>query len=215
MKETGGVPAQTLKVAVTGGPGSGKSTVCSRFKALSVRVLSADELARKAVAPGTETYDRILAFFGHEVAGDGGYLNRRLLRRIIFEDAGARKVLEQMIHPEVLKTIQREMTQANIDGCKLVVVEVPLLYEVGMEVHFDVVIAVSTDRELQIKRLIARDKITREDAVMLLAAQLSDEEKAVRADFVIRNVGPIDEVIQRVDHIYENLLVLQKKRKDS
>jgi len=195
-----------LKVAVTGCAGSGKTSVCNRFKELGVKVISSDVLAREAVAQDSPAYNKIINYFGKKVLKKDGGLNRRMLRRIIINDNIARKALESFVHPEIIKLMHSQMIKAEKDGNHVVLVEVPLLFELGLEDRFDVVIAVIADRKLRVKRLMDRDDVSGEDAEALLNYQLPDEDKARRAEFVIKNGGSFARMIRSVDHLYKDLV---------
>lgn len=188
-----------IKVAVTGGAGSGKTAVCNRFKELGVRVISSDVLARQAVAPSSAAYGEIVEYFGDKVLAQDGALNRPMLRRIILKDEGARRALERFIHPEIIRLMQAQMAEAEKEAERVVLAEVPLLFELGLQDQFDVVVLVSADHELKVKRLMARDHVSRNDAEALLQAQRPDEEKAPRSDFIIKNNGSMAQMIKSVD----------------
>lgn len=195
-----------LKVAVTGCAGSGKTYVCNRFKELGVKVISSDVLAREVVAQDSPAYNKIINYFGKKVLTKDGSLNRRMLRRIIINDNVAREALESFVHPEIIKLMHSQMIKAEKDDNHIVLVEVPLLFELGIEDRFDVVIAVVAGRKLRVKRLMDRDDVSREDAEALLNYQLPDEDKARRADFVIKNDGSFARTIRSVDHLYKDLV---------
>ena len=197
---------KVFKVAVTGGAGSGKSFVCNRLKDLGIKIISSDTLAREAVAPGSTAHEKILKHFGEKVVLSDGTLNRQMLRRIIVIDSSARRSLEQFIHPEISKLMEQKMAQAQQHGDRVVVVEVPLLFELGMEEQFDLVVVVSADPNLRVKRLMDRDKVSREDAEELLNVQMPDQEKVERAGFVLSNDGSREQLIRSVDRLYEKFL---------
>lgn len=195
-----------LKIAVTGSAGSGKTSVCNRFKELGVKVISSDILAREVVAEGSPAYNKIVNYFGKKVLTEDGSLNRRMLRRIIINDNSAKEALESFVHPEIIKLMHSQMIKAEKDENHVVLVEVPLLFELGIEGCFDVVIVVIADRKLRVKRLMDRDDVSREDAETLLSHQLPDEDKATRAEFVIKNDGSFAQMIRSVDHLYKDLV---------
>ncbi len=194
--------ATSLRVAVTGGAASGKTSVCNRFKELGVKVISADSLAREAVAPGSPSYEKIVKYFGKKVLARNGHLNRQALRRIIIRDDSARKILEQITHPEIIRRMQEKISEAEKGGEPVILVEVPLLFELNLEDKFDVVIVVIADYESRIERLMERDKVSRRDAEALLDTQLPDAEKIERAEFVIRNNGSRENMLESVDYFY-------------
>lgn len=195
-----------VKVAVTGGACSGKTSVCNRLKEFGVKVVNSDVLAREAVVPGSPAYKNIVNYFGKKVLSKDGALNRQMLRHIIVKNSIARRALERFVHPETIRLMQLQMAKAENDGDPVVLVEVPLLFELSMEDRFDVVIVVSASHKLQIKRLMERDDVSYSDAKALLDTQVPDEEKIKRAEFVIRNDGSIEQMIDSVDLIYKRLM---------
>ncbi|MFW5975565.1 MAG: dephospho-CoA kinase [Desulfosalsimonas sp.] len=199
--ESGKAPA----LGVTGGVGSGKSIVCRRLAELGVPVFSADQLARQAVEQGTSAYKRIVEHFGEGILAPDGSIDRGKLRGIIIEDDYARKTLEGFIHPEVLRRIKENISQERDRGASMVAVEVPLLFETGMQSFFDYVVMVSAARESRIRRIMHRDRATREQAESLMKTQMRDSEKRRLADYVIYNNGSLEDVYTEVDRIYEKL----------
>ena len=202
---------KVFKVAVTGGAGSGKSFVCNRLKDLGITIINSDTLAREAVAPGSTAHEKILKHFGARVLLSNGTLNRQMLRNIILNDSAARHSLEHFIHPEISKLMQQKMAQSEQRGDPVVVVEVPLLFELGMEEQFDLVVVVSTDRKLRVKRLMARDKVSRDQAEELLKVQMPDQEKVERAGFVLSNNGSKEQLVRSVDRLYKKFLKITQK----
>lgn len=201
------------KVAITGSAGSGKTIVCSRFQELGLRVINSDALAREAVSPCSTAYKKIINFFGKKVLNDDATLNRRMIRRMIIHDDALRKALEQFIHPEIIKLMKSQITAAEKDGNPVVVVEVPLLFELDMVSWFDEIIVVTAKQELRLKRLMDRDNISRADAKDLLNIQMPDEEKAGRADFVLQNNGSVEQLIKFVDICYKKFLLKYERKK--
>jgi dephospho-CoA kinase len=194
-----------LKVAVTGGAGSGKTSVCNRLKELGVKVISADEMAREAVAPGSEALTKIVRYFGDTVLLSDGTLNRKTLRRMIIDDGEARLALERFLHHEIIKLIHKNVVSAEKEGCRMVVIEVPLLFELDMKEKFDWVVVVSADKELRVKRLMERDQTSRDEATHLIDVQMPEKEKINRADYVVRNEGPMEKLVESVDILFNNL----------
>lgn len=195
---------KVLKVAVTGGAGSGKTTVCNRLKELGVKVISSDALAKEAVAQGSLAHEKIVNYFGKKVLLSDGNLNRQELRSIIINDDVARLALERFIHPEISRLMHLRIAQAEQDGDPVLLVEVPLLFELGMAEQFDVVIVVSADHELRVKRLMDRDKVSRDEAEDLINVQMPQAEKVERAEFVLANDCSKDQLIRSVDLLFNN-----------
>jgi dephospho-CoA kinase len=195
---------KVLKVAVTGGAGSGKTTVCNRLKELGVKVISSDALAKEAVAQGSLAHEKIVNYFGKKVLLNDGNLNRQELRSIVITDDVARLALERFIHPEISRLMHLRIAQAKQDGDPVLLVEVPLLFELGMAEQFDVVIVVSADHELRVKRLMDRDNVSRDEAEDLINVQMPQAEKVERAEFVLANDRSKDQLIRSVDLLFNN-----------
>jgi len=201
---------QPLRLGVTGGAGSGKSVVCERLRSHGVSVILADELARRAVMPGMPAYEKIVAHFGTEILDDDRTINRARLRQVILKDADKKQTLESFVHPEVFRLMTEDYMAAGEAGAEVVAVEVPLLFEAGMESYFDYILTISVEQEERIKRLMARDQISREDAEALMRIQWPEEEKQKKSDYVIDNSGSIEETIQSVDQFYEAFMARVK-----
>jgi len=195
---------KVLKVAVTGGAGSGKTTVCNRLKELGVKVISSDALAKEAVAQGSLAHEKIVNYFGKKVLLSDGNLNRQELRSIIINDDVARLALERFIHPEISRLMHLRIARAEQDGDPVLLVEVPLLFELGMAEQFDVVIVVSADHELRVKRLMDRDNVSSDEAENLINVQMPQAEKVERAEFVLENDCSKDLLIRSVDLLFNN-----------
>ena len=204
-----------LRIAVTGSAASGKSTVCGRLRHLGVTVISADELARQAVEPGSKGLTEIVARFGPQMLAGDGTLDRSRLRRAIVRDPARRRTLEEILHPEIIRLMQRRMKAAREGGRTLVVAEVPLLFESGLQSQFDVVVTVSAPHETLIDRLMARDNVNRQDAEGLLNAQISDQEKVQLSEIVIKNNGSRDHLLEQVDNLHRRLVQKTEKKDKS
>jgi dephospho-CoA kinase len=194
-----------LKVAVTGGAGSGKTSVCNRLKELGVKVISADEMAREAVAPGSTAFKKIVHYFGNTILLSDGTLNRKKLRKMITDDSDVRLAMERFIHHEIAKLILKNVVFAEKEGSRMVVIEVPLLFELDMKEKFDWVVVVSADKELRVKRLMERDQTSRDEAMHLIDVQMPEKEKINRADYVVRNEGSMEKLVESVDILFNNL----------
>jgi len=203
-----------LKLAVTGGVGSGKSVVCERLKALGLPVYSADELAREAVMPGTGAYMKIVARFGKGVLMPDSTLDRAALRKIITRDPEAKKALEEYIHPEVIHRMAEKFEAARQAGEPVVGVEVPLLFEAGLQDFFDYIVTVCVERQRRVERIMSRDQVTSGDAEALMRIQMSDEEKCKHSHFVIDNNGSLDDVHEAVDRLHADLISRSKKKRE-
>jgi len=194
-----------LKIAVTGSAGSGKSLVCQRFKEIGLVTLDCDVIARQVVAPGTPGFEKIIAVFGPALVQKQGTLDRTRLRNIIVADAELRKKLENILHPQIIKEMIFQMENADCRGKKAVAVEVPLLFELGMDEQFDVTIVVAAQDMDLVKRISQRDNVTEKDAQKMLDLQMSQEEKMARADHIVINKGSRSELFESVDNLFDKI----------
>jgi dephospho-CoA kinase len=203
-------PAQSGKtpftLGVTGGVGSGKSAVCDFLAGKGLTVISADDLARRAVLPGTDAYDKIVNHFGSGVVSDNGGLDRKKLRTMIIRDANAKKQLESFVHPEVFRLMGVEFEAAAQRREPMVVVEVPLLFELGLKPFFDLTLTVCAGQKLRIKRMMQRDQVSEAEAQLLLGIQLPEEEKVKQSDFIIDNNGDMNQLNEVMGQFYQKLM---------
>jgi dephospho-CoA kinase len=198
-------PYVMKKIALTGGIATGKSYVLEQFRRRGVPCLDADELAHGVTAAGTEATAALAARFGPDILASDGAVDRKKLGPIVFADASARRELEAIVHPAVHRAIAMGLRAFELlgDG-PFAIVDVPLLYETGGEKDFARVIVTSCTADAQIARLAARG-LTEKAARQRLDAQWPVEQKAARADFVIRTDGTYEETNQQIDAIYIQL----------
>ncbi|MEJ2672611.1 MAG: dephospho-CoA kinase [Deltaproteobacteria bacterium] len=194
-----------LKIAITGGAGSGKSTVARMFKELGAEVLDADAAARDTVAVGAPAWQELRRLYGQEYFNSDGTLNRSKLAQRIFADPEARRRLDALIHPLVAQELQAKMADLERRGVDLVLVEVPLLFETGREQSYDRIIVVAVPQAHQIRRLKSRDHRGAEEIRGILQAQWPLADKAARADFVVDNSGDLNATLKQVKKIWEKL----------
>ncbi|MBA3764008.1 MAG: dephospho-CoA kinase [Actinobacteria bacterium] len=192
-----------LLVGLTGGIGSGKSTVARMLERRGAVVLDADRLARDVVEPGTPGFDAVVARFGDAVVAPGGSLDRASLASIVFADNEARAELEAIVHPEVRRAIA-EGVAARADTDDVVVFDSPLLIETGAHEGFPVVIVVTASAENRIARLSARG-MAKSDAQARMAAQMPLEAKAAHADVLLDNDGDEAGLERQVDRLWADL----------
>jgi dephospho-CoA kinase len=193
-----------LLVGLTGGIGSGKTTVARMLEERGAVVFDADVLARDAIAPGTPGHDRVVERFGPNVLAPGGDIDREALASMVFSDPAARRDLEAIVHPEV-RRLFAESTAEFRDTDAVVVMSAPLLVETGMHTAFEVLIVVSAPVETQVDRLL-RDRGMSEPAIRgRIEAQLPLEEKAEVADILIDNEGSLEELEGQVERVWAEL----------
>lgn len=194
-----------LKVGLTGNIAAGKSTVADAWRALGATVVDADELSRRAVDPGTPAFSAIAAEWGQRVVEPDGGLDRAALRAIVFADPAARERLEQIVHPAVAELRDSLYRQAEARGERIVVADIPLLFEVGLVDEFDVVVLVDAPEEVRLARLVGDRGLDPQEAQRMMSAQMSSALKRARADYVIENAGTLDEVEQRAKEVWGEL----------
>ncbi|MBI3649186.1 MAG: dephospho-CoA kinase [Actinobacteria bacterium] len=192
-----------LVVGLTGGIGSGKSSVASMLSERGAVILDADAFARAAVAVGTPALARVAARFGAEVLGSDGELDRSKLAGIVFQDEASLRDLEAIVHPEVRRMIADGLA-ANAGTPNVVVVESPLLFEMGTDELCDVVVVVVADPETRISRLVARG-MTEVDARARLSSQAPQERTAQGAGVVLGNDGALEGLRDRVERLWRDL----------
>ncbi|MFD0870142.1 dephospho-CoA kinase [Paenibacillus residui] len=193
-----------MNIGLTGGIASGKSTVASILVERGAVLVDADRIAREVVLPGTELLEQVANRFGQAILNPDGSLNRKKLGEIVFADDAARKDLEGLLHPQIRLGMKQRMQEAeDTDPGRLVVVDVPLLYESGLQHMFEQVMVVYVPRSKQLERLMARDGITAAQAEQRLNAQMDIEKKKELADIVINNEGSLTDTIRQIDHFIE------------
>ena len=197
-------PSQTpLRIGLTGGIASGKSTVADLFAGLGVPVIDTDVIAREVVRPGQPALDEIREAFGAGVIAADGTLDRPAMRSIVFGDDKARRRLESILHPKIGRATRE---QADAAGGPYQVIVVPLLVESSLRAFVDRVLVVDCDEATQVARLLARDAETEDQARRMLAAQSSRAERLAIADDVVTNDGSLDDTREQVLALHRRYL---------
>jgi dephospho-CoA kinase len=200
-----------IKVALTGPVASGKSTVASLLREAGLPVLESDMVARQAVAPGKPAWQALRQNFGPRFFKPDGSLDRPALARHVFTRPRARRKLEQLLHPWIARELQELLGQLQSRHEPLVVVEIPLLYELGLEKSYDKVIVVRADEAGRKQRLARRDSRTPDEVAGILAAQEIWRQKAALGDFVVDNSGSLPATRDQVKKIIGELRKLLDK----
>lgn len=196
-----------MNIGLTGGIACGKSTVSRLLASRGAIVIDADILAREVVEPGAPALAEVVRVFGPDMLNADGTLNRKQLGKLVFESDAQRKRLEELLHPAIIRLLQERMAEAErLQPDKLVVADVPLLYEAQMEDMFQEVLVVAASREVQLERLVQRDGLSMEEAKLRIDAQMPLEWKTEWADTVIDNSGSPEETERQVEQY------LRKKR---
>ena len=194
-----------LLVGLTGGIGSGKSTVARLLERRGAVVIDADQLARDAVAKGTPGFEAVVRAFGAEIVAPDGNLDRRALAAIIFSDPERKSALESIVHPEVARRFGEQVD--GLRGTDRVVVYVsPLLVELGLAPAFDVVIVVTASPHLRVSRVASGRDLSPDDVRGRMASQATDEQRMEVADILVDNDGSLAELEPQVDRIWSDLV---------
>ena len=187
-----------MLIALTGGIGSGKTTVAARWVELGAHEIDADILAREVVEPSTEGLVAVVERFGEEILLADGSLDRSALAKVAFADDQSRKDLEAILHPRI-----QRLAAERVKGLGGVIVyTIPLLAETSSKLEFDRVVTVSCDEAVRIDRLVTLRGMSKEEAMGRIAAQASDAEREAKADTVIDSNCPMDELISRADEVF-------------
>lgn len=200
---------QPLKVGLTGGIGSGKTTVTDLFAKLSVPIIDADCISRELQKKGQPAYDKILELFGKDVIDKTGELRRDYLRSLVFNDIVLKKQLESVIHPEVRKRIREWLSAVNHPYC---IICIPLLIESELQQTVDRILVVDAPEQMQISRACTRDAVSPEDIMKIIHSQAKREERLVQADDIIINDSSIDHLKSQVEKLNEKYLRLTATR---
>lgn len=194
-----------LVVGLTGGIGSGKSTVTQLFAEKNIDIIDNDVLARELTLPGAPALKEIAALFGADILLPDGSLDRAKLRKIVFADDGKRRQLEQILHPMIRAETQRRAEAARSPYC---IVVIPLLFETEPNPLIQRVLVVDAPEELQLSRTVARDSNSKEQVEAIIKTQISREKRLSLADDVIYNDGNIEGLVPQVEKLHELYLSL-------
>lgn len=207
--------ANRLLLGVTGGVGTGKTTVAKMFEELGAPIIDFDVLARVVVEPGRPAYQDIVNFFGEQVLAEDKTLDREKLRSIVFRDMEKRKKLEGFTHPRIGEEFMTlvEKHSENKDNVIIQVV-IPLLIETHMQALFNHLLMVYVPEEVQLKRLMERDNIDKDLAMSIIRSQIPVEEKKGYCDLVIDNAGSLEETRRQVESVWQKLLDIQNARRE-
>ncbi len=189
-----------LRIGLTGGIGSGKSTACEIFSELKVPVIDADVIAVKAVKPGMPALQSIIDEFGVKIITKDGYLNRKKLRDRIFKNESDRRKLESILHPVIYKEIERQTKSINSAYC---IISIPLLLETGTSDIIDRILVIDIPKELQLSRASARDNASLKNIETIIHSQISRDDRLAAADDIINNEGDIENLRKQIYDLHE------------
>jgi dephospho-CoA kinase len=195
-------------VGLTGGMGSGKTEALRQFSALGAVTISLDEIARAQALPNGRAFSKIVRAFGLGILDEAGHIDRRKLARQVFSSSAARKRLENLTHPLILKEMRRLMSQSS----GIVVADVPLLFEGGHEKYFDATMAILAPISLRLFRVSKRDSFSLSEIKKRMSSQISDKERKKRADIAINNEGNLIGFRRKVAEYYQAFCLMAKAK---
>ncbi len=199
-----------LKVGLTGGIATGKSFVLGVLNELGCEVLDSDRTARDVVEPGQSAFEEIVAYFGEQVVTADGKLDRAKLGAIVFTDAAKREKLNSIVHPKVYEAQARWLAEIESRSPQAIaIIDAALLIETGSFRRFDKLIVVYCEPEIQLERLMARNNLTREEAIARISSQMPSAEKLKYADFAINTSLGFEDTRRQVESLYQQLRELQ------
>jgi len=194
-----------LKIGLTGGIASGKSTVCRLFSQYGIPIIDADVIARQLVEPKQEAYNEIIRTFGNDICLPNGELNRQHLRKLIFSDGNAKLQLERILHPRIRLQLFQQSNVLNAPYC---ILAIPLLIEAEMTELVDRVLLIDIDLPLQLTRLCERDNISVGDAKLIINSQVNRQQRLSCADDIIANNNGTENLKKQVDELHKKYLSL-------
>lgn len=198
-KQACGIGGYTMIIGLTGSIATGKSAVANMFKQLDIPVIDADKIAREVVEPGEEAYEQIVQQFGTDILFPDGMLDRKKLGSIVFQNEEKRQTLNQIMHPAIRKKMDADKNDYLQQGYQTVVLDIPLLFEGKRDrSEFDKILLVAVSEDIQLARLLERDKMGEEDARNRINSQMPIKEKIPLADAVIYNEGTLDETKEQL-----------------
>jgi len=186
-------------IGLTGGIAAGKSTVSEALRAAGVVVIDADKVGHEAYRPGTETYTALVAAFGDRIVAADGEIDRRALGAIVFADSAERVRLQEIVWPRMKQMMRRQLDELRTSGTDVVAIEAAVLFEAGWQDLTDEVWVVQVPEAIAMERLMARNGFSAEDARSRIQAQLSNDERARRANVIIDNSGTVEEARRHVE----------------
>lgn len=189
-------------IGLTGGSGVGKGFVCQKFLDLGIPSIDTDKTARTVCEPGKPCLNELVSYFGDVILNPDGTLNRRKLAEIAFSDSEKHAALNKITHFHILSEVRLWLKQQEQNGCIAAIVDAPLLRESGFDKECDVIVAVIADRDIRIKRILARDGLTEEQALLRLSKQHEDVFYTENADHVIVNNGDVNLLDSQVETVY-------------
>lgn len=200
-----------LRIGLTGGIGSGKSSAAAMFARRGVPVIDADEIAKQLVAPGQPAYERIIQRFGKEFVDADGFIDRGRLRRHVFDDPASRRELEAILHPRVRQQIQRQLRALRAPYCVIVI---PLIFEANQQDLVDRILVIDATEDTQVQRVAARSSLADDEIRKIIAAQIGRNVRLRQAHDVITNEGELEQLEERVNAFHTRYLDLAREQRE-
>lgn len=194
-----------IKVGITGGTGSGKSSVCNYLTKKGLQVIDSDAIARELLDRGTVTYDLVVSHFGEKILKANGEINRQLLSSIVFGSSDELNFLQNVVTKETVEIV-KELLEKSRPEMKIIFLDAPLLFETGLDQDVDIVWFVLASQDKRLKRLSKRDGIPVFEIKKRMSAQMPEEQKEMLADIVIENEGSLDDLYSKVDKLLLQLI---------
>ena len=191
-------------IGLTGGIGAGKSEAAKRFFRLGAQVIDADVVARRSLEIDGCCYKEVVEAFGEKIIRSDGSIDRNALASLVFSDKQCRKTLDNIVHPYVISEMFQQAKQCyDADARSIIVLDIPLMFECGIEKSVDQSLLVLADDSLRLNRIVTRNGISRDAAALRISSQMPQHEKQARADFLINNNGPIEALYGQVDLLFQ------------
>ena len=191
----------TLVLGLTGGIATGKSTADKFFEEKNIPIVDCDEIAHNIMNVNKPAWKDIKEVFGEKYLNEDQTINRKKLGKLVFNDPTKMKILNEITHPRIFQEMESQIAQYKSEGYSLIIVDAPVLFESHSEKYYDKTLVISLPQDLQIKRLMARNNLTKEEALSRINSQMSLKEKEARATYVIENTGYVEDLYKKLNEL--------------
>ena len=191
----------TLVLGLTGGIATGNSTADKFFEEKNIPIVDCDEIAHNIMNVNKPAWKDIKEVFGEKYLNEDQTINRKKLGKLVFNDPTKMKILNEITHPRIFQEMESQIAQYKSEGYSLIIVDAPVLFESHSEKYYDKTLVISLPQDLQIKRLMARNNLTKEEALSRINSQMSLKEKEARATYVIENTGSVEDLYKKLNEL--------------